>query len=188
MKRLVFTLLFVLATVCSSFAQFVVTPNGLEKNEVDGNEYYVIEVPGISQSELYTRTLQFITQTYVSPKDVISSKIENETISVTGRQTIFYDFNVLYKLVFRFKDGRVRFDIPQIISMKKYDDGKEYELTFNKARTQGQNIYIFNNKGELRGMAIPNYKYDIENLFNSLFNSYTASIMNKTENDNDDNW
>ena len=181
-------MLLVFVATSFSFAQFVVTANGLEKTENDGNDYYVIEVPNCTQSDLYTKTLQFITQIYNSPKDVISSQVENETIAVTARQTIFMDFVVNYKLIFRFKDGRVRFDTPQIISMKRFYEGREQHLTFTKTESLTSSIWIFNKKGELRGMLIPTYKYDIEDIFNPIFNKYKTSLTDNSEQKEEDNW
>lgn len=188
MKRIITTLLFMLGVVCLSYAQYVVTPAGLTKSEPDGNDYFVIEVPGASQSELYTRTLQYITETYNSPKDVISSQVENETIAVTGSHKIFFGFDVLYKIVYKFKDGKVRYDMPTIVSMTNFFDGKAYELTFVKTRTAAQNIYIFNKKGELRGLAIPNYKHDIEDMFNLLYQSYCGYMLNEPKNEAEEDW
>jgi hypothetical protein len=187
MKRLISAFVFVFAVTSASYAQYVITPSGLEKTEVDGNDYIIIEAPNCSSADLYKKTLQFIAQTYVSPKDVISSQIENETIAITALQTIFYDFNVNYKLLFRFKNGRVRFDMPQILSMKKFQDGREMHLTFTKTESATSSVWIFNNKGELRGMAIPAYKNDLENLFNSIFNNY-KSFLTAEESQEDDNW
>lgn len=187
MKRTISILAFVFISVATAFAQYVVTPRGLEKVTPDDKEYYIIDVPELSQSELYTKTLQYITQTYVSPKDVITGQVENEMLTVNGAQTIFYDFKVRYKLVFQFKDGRVRFDMPSILSMNKFENGKEMTLSFTKTGSALSNIWIFNKKGELRGLAIPAYKEDIENLFNSLYNGYVKFLTQGSDN-NDDNW
>lgn len=188
MKHLIIAFISVLLASNYAFAQFVVTPNGLEKTDKDGTDYYIIEVPNSSQSDLFKKTLQFITETYISPQKVISSQVENETIGITALHTIFYDFDVHYKIIFRFKDGRVRFDTPTIISMKKIQDGKEMHLTFTKTMSATSSIWLFNNKGELRGMLIPNYKTDIEHFFNSIYNKYSSFMTKNAGQEDDDNW
>lgn len=176
MKRIALSLSLFLGIALSSFAQYVVTPIGLKTTQADEKDYYVIEVPNLSQAELYSKTIKFISTVYNSPKDVISGQIENELLTITGLETIFADFDVRYKLNFQFKEGRVRYDMPQIISMRKFQDGKELNLTFSKQKPSLNTVWIFNDKGEVRGMLIPEYKKDLEKLFNSLYNAYETFI------------
>lgn len=186
MKRTVLSLVFFLGVALASSAQYIVTPEGLKTTQADEKDYYVIEAPELSQADLYSKTIKFISTIYNSPKDVISGQIENELLTITGLETIFADFDVRYKLNFQFKEGRVRYDMPQIISMRKFQDGKELNLTFSKQKPSLNTVWIFNDKGELRGMLIPEYKKDLEKLFNSLYNSYEAFIKGEITKEEDE--
>lgn len=89
---------------------------------------------------------------------------------------IFGNYEVCYKLTFQFKDGKARFDMPEIISMKGFsDDGRVLNLIFQQTQ-YSKGIPIFNKKGELRGLGFPLMKSDIETLFNSVYNKYIEFI------------
>ena len=185
MKQLLTSILFLFYFIISAPAQFVVTPNGLMTTEAGEKDYYVIDVPGVSAADLYTKTIEYISNTFISPKDAISGSIENQLLTVTGIETIYYGFNVTYKLNYQFKDGRIRYDKPQIISMRKYQDGVDMILTFIKPKMPLGAIWIFNKKGEVRGLGVPQYKKDLEDLFNNLFNSYEGFIKNPLSTEED---
>lgn len=121
-------LLIMLSVTVLSFSQgsvnFSVTKYGSYEVPYSSNNYYVITFPNQTQSQLYTSALMAVTRDFVSAKDVVS-KVDNVMISVnavhrfTERYSAFsltYDVNYTFQM--EFKDGRVRINAPQIISIK----------------------------------------------------------------------
>lgn len=120
-------LLIMLSITALSFSQgsvnFSVTKYGSYEVPYSNNDYYVITFPNQTQSQLYTSALMAVTHNFVSAKDVIN-KVDNVMISVnavhrfTEKYSAFsltYDVNYTFQM--EFKDGRVRINAPQIISI-----------------------------------------------------------------------
>ena len=168
------TLLFV--SVCS-YAQTELTPNGLKFS--NGDDYMVIECEGKSQTELYNAVNDFLTINYVSPKDVVSSSGTN-IISCNGITDIYLNRiaqgRMNYTMVFRFKDGRIRIDLPHINSL--YTDGADYELVRSSWLSTA---YIFQKNGKLYA---EDSKADIENFFNRFISKLQKHISNSSS----ENW
>lgn len=88
----------------------------------DGGAYAVIEFEGKTADELYSMVKSNVMTLYKSPDSVMS---ENPNISISiraysdrvGSKTVSFIPRVFagyYNLVFRFKDGKIRVDIPAI--------------------------------------------------------------------------
>ena len=177
------TFSFILPLVC--YAQFVVTPNGIKTAE--GKNYIVIKVEGKDKSSLYNDVLKYISMSYVSPKDVISS-VESEMISVNGiskikDRAITYDMN--YTIVFEFRDGRLKCSAPGINTMTGFIGDRQYELTLNEYNGGFGSVCkvgIFNKRGDLcREVA----KESIETFFNGLIVSLQRYL---SECSKEDDW
>lgn len=120
-------LLIMLSITTLSFSQgsvnFSITKYGSYEVPHSSNNYYVISFPNQTQSQLYTSALMAVTRDFVSAKDVVS-KVDNMMISVnavhrfTERYSSFsltYDINYTFQM--EFKNGRVRINAPQIVSI-----------------------------------------------------------------------
>ena len=102
----------------------------------EGKNYVVVYFPDRTKNELYNQVLINVSSIYVNPNSVIS-KIENEMISINGYSSEFpgvtikgilsgfYTAGATYTLKIFFKDGKIRIDAPQIISVG------EANVTFN---------------------------------------------------------
>lgn len=112
--------LFLLATVfITSFAfaqEFVLTPDGYKDKSSDKN-FYVFEVAGKSQSELFTKAKVFITATYKGLKNDGYNEVapEQMVMDVNGNKEFMALINLSGANVWKvnnryeinFKDGRV---------------------------------------------------------------------------------
>lgn len=186
MKKYLLILLLLLPCLCK--AQFELTPSGL-KIESSDKSYMVKTFEGKTANELYTNALNAITSMYNSPQDVIS-KVENSMISINGVSSGDMGFKIMgmyqpigarYKIVLRFKDGRVRVDIPYIIELY-YDNQQRTELSL----TQSSGIFggvkpVFKKDGSVRYEGA---KSAIENYFNNLISVILVGISGIV----DDNW
>lgn len=169
-----------------SYAQFSLTKDGLINSTDSSMNYIVFSFNGMSQSDLYKSTLIYFHSVFVSPKDVISA-IENETININAiSKNDIYFANILgskvkltmnYSLMIRFKDGKIRIDIPVINSIINEQSQKIEHLYLYKPFC----INIFSKNGEVKNEVA---KISIEKFFNDF-----AKNMEKNRNmPTDSNW
>ncbi len=95
-------------------------------------DYVVIPFEGKSQSELYKKTLEWVSMTYKNPKEVILAQIENDYIRIEGFSENLFGANLgmgtgktwlsmKYQVEIFFKDGKYKFDV--IDMEQKYTTG-----------------------------------------------------------------
>lgn len=179
MKKVLF-LLFCVLNLPISAQYFVLSEKGLISKENSDAKFIIIEKPGLTQAELFNQIKNWATQFYVSPKDVISES-GNEMITLNGvsdkdvwckKGFGSVSFTTNYTIVFQFKDGKIRVNIPTINSMKGEsrtlggDLSGFYQLTYTKEDIvdgRREQIIIFNKK-KIKNEA----KESIENLFNAI--------------------
>ena len=109
------TLFFLMILPVFVFSQnenFTFTKDGL-------SEYVVVKVDSISENELYSKTLNWVKETYSKPEQVIDATIENESVRFTGRSSFFRIYNAFGD----FEDYPVKYTIK--ISVKRYLDRLE---------------------------------------------------------------
>lgn len=175
MKKITF-LFFVLCLSSFVNAQFKATPNGVATE--DGKEFYVVEIEGKTASELYKSALGYILSNFKNP-DVVSNKLENEMINLHGVYTDRYRVDktlgiVVYahvdmNLIMYFKDGKVRFDIPIIHSMRC--GGKGAEVYFGGSSFIGS-ITMFKKNGSIRNKkAVEGFNKFINEVVNDIVDS-----------------
>lgn len=184
MKKLLLLLAFFIPMM--SNAQFIITPEGFKTE--DGQDYYVVDIPG-SQEELFNRTQSALTEIYVSPKDVISATSQS-VISLKGFTDKVYIKDVVrktsmdtdYTIKILFKDGKIRFNAPSILSMGTHNKGRFLTLTIGCGGGAGMNDfgYLFKKDGKVR------YKEgqeSLESFFNTLINTIADKVATPTTED-----
>ncbi|MGV8878101.1 MAG: hypothetical protein ACOH2A_03615 [Sphingobacteriaceae bacterium] len=159
--------LFILLITCFFYqasAQFTITTAGVSA-EQDAKNFITIEVPGVSQADLFKRS-----QAYLSGlQDNTMSFIASDRIDLTGStESIIREtnknaamFNLEYTWDLEFKDSRVKISSPA------------YKLT-----NQGENRLdpsVYDAKGKLR---LPYTKTDLEDYFNNFITEFKAAINN----------
>lgn len=174
-------MLLCLAYLFSNAQHFELTEKGLVSLKDKDAKFIVIEKEGKSQKELYDQIKNFIMYSFVSPKDVIS---ENGTDMITlngvsngdvecKKGFVMLPFKTNYTIVFMFKDGKIRINIPTINKMTSEsttlggDLSGLYELTLTKddpVSTGREQIVVFKKDGKTTKGA----KESIEKLFNTL--------------------
>ena len=189
-KLLLITALFMITAVTAN-AQFKLTPNGLVSIENPDKNYIVLEFKGKTQKELYNAVNVYLHSLYVSPQDVVST-VNNEAITINGisesaimtkdkniRGRIIYD--IKYSISLAFKNGKIRINIPHIISMKRYISTITSTYSIIGSRLTSQ--CVFNKKGKVLDEI---GKESIENFFNSYLNKIKTHIENDTKTVGDD--
>ena len=80
MRKIIITLLAFVSTINFLLGQeteFKFSPDGF-------TDYVVISCEGKAQSDLYKKTLDWISVTYKNPSEVIKAQIENEYVRIEG--------------------------------------------------------------------------------------------------------
>lgn len=183
MRRL-FMLIFFALVALSARAQFVLTADGMTiENE---KEYYVVDIPGKSQAELFTALETWIGGHFVSPNDVVNKSSANNQITLNaiakgvskmpGRAIKMpLDMNFTWQIMI--KDGKIRFNVPSINSLvAKGHTVQTLHIVRPSVVTDG----IFKKDGTL----VDEYsKTQIENFFNENAASIVASMKDNSNSD-----
>lgn len=105
-------------------------------------DFVVTEVDGKTQSELYKKTIDWVSVTYKNPKEVIKAEIENDYVRIEGSkdglvciQTMMnFCYQTRYQIEISLKDGKYKFDLIKLeyyIAPSQYGAGGwyDYQLT-----------------------------------------------------------
>ena len=94
--------------------------------KITGVEEIIVLVEGKTSSEIYTKSINWIKETYRNPEEVIKMTIENEKIRIEGYQNnawyykslgIKQNYDMVYELQISIKDDRYKLEF---IPMKFY--------------------------------------------------------------------
>ena len=180
MKKILLFLM-ILFAVSVNAQYFVLTETGLVPASDNDAKFIVIAKEGKTQEELFNQVKNFISSSYISPKDVMSVNGE-EMITLNGlsngdvqckKGLGILPFKTNYTVVFMFKDGKIRINNPTINSMLATSTtlggqlGGFYELTLTKndrVASGREQIVVFKGKGK----TTKETKESIEELFNTL--------------------
>ena len=121
MKKII-TLTLVLITSVVTFAQtgkFVTTKDGI-------TDYVVVDVPNSDVKKIYGKTINWVSETYRNPKEVLVAKIENEKVIFNGSTQLSGGTNYLnYRVVVSIKDNKYKFEVDEIfivgVAIGRYD-------------------------------------------------------------------
>lgn len=172
---------------------FKLQPNGTFLTE-DGKDFIVIEYEGKSAEELHTMVKDNVMSLYNSPKDVMSES-GNNVITIFALEKHIWQVKSLgatgiyggnYKLVFKFKDGRIRIDAPSIDNNLEMTDGAFTNTigipsSVDLSKTAKK---LCNSKKE----KDKSKKASIERIVNDPINYLLGLTQNQTQNDADDDW
>lgn len=168
---------------------FTLLSNGQEKFAYNENgltpEYLVGETDGKTQQEIYTKTLNWVKETYKNPDEVIKTTIENEKIrfegvemdlmchSALGSTTCY---NTTYTIEIEFREGKYKFtplSITYRIPATQYTQPMTETVVFSTGE------YYYNKKGALksRTKTIPE---SVEILLNGLNDSLNKYILKES--------
>lgn len=187
MKKVLF-LIICLSCSLVCFAQFELIPGKLISKENLDKDFVVYEFKGINAHDLYSKTLAAITSLYVSA-DNVTNKVEDKMINIHGVQEgkicikqlgIISCFDMSYNLVFRFKDEKLRIDVPiinDIVCINGYGNTIHMTIGNEGTRAMGAYMSIFKKDNSIK------YKEAKENI-ESFFNNLVTNIVSEIESDN----
>lgn len=160
-------LILFLAICTNANAQFILTSTGFVDSLNAEKDYVVLELQNRTKEDLYVATKTFIVSTYNSPKNVISENMPT-SISIFGMADIVAKTigiptsnELTYKIVFTFKDGRIKIE-PYMVSLKVMAD---------------LDAVLFNKKGEVR-KVMQKHHAAVQNYINGIVKDFKNSINN----------
>ena len=156
-----FCIIMCMSVNAQKLVEFKLQQDGTFKTE-DGSPYAVIEFPGKTAEELYNMVKSNAMSYYKNPKEVLS---ENENSIITIRAIkeavssikvlmIRYAYSAHYNLTFRFKDGKIRCDAPNI---DDYLIGSAPQLPPESFRSVTNRL--FNKNGEVKDKNVAKKQY-----------------------------
>jgi len=184
-KNLPIIILFFSSFIFGQEINLVLTPDGLIPNEKTENDFLVIDFPNKSKEDLFKESLIYFNSIYKSPKNVIS-KVENEIITINGfagnsiRRNGMHVFDMDYNIVIKFKDNKLRIDLPTFKLTTFTDKRQVLHIKWIKFSLDGSNLGIFGKKNKLKSKKA---KADIENYYNSYLNKYIKSLKGNAKDD-----
>ncbi|EKT4550857.1 DUF4468 domain-containing protein [Flavobacterium psychrophilum] len=171
MKKIIYTLL-----MTASFTNLCFSQETEFKFVKEGfTDYIVTNCEGKTQSDLYKKTLDWISTTYKNPKEVIKAQIENDYIRIEGFKSnmlcikplgILNCSDVRYQIEISFKDGRYKFDVTRVeeySSPSKYSSGGWSDFPINGDIGKA----YFKESGEIRSI-FKLYPEALQSTFNGL--------------------
>lgn len=177
MKKILLSI--ILALPLCSMAQISFTPEGITTD--DGKGYYIYEHEG-TQTDLYALVKSSLQKTFKNPQKVLSYD-EPNSITITAMTDITDKFGMketldaIYSMVIQFKDGKVRFNAPNLEYYKRTFARGSITLYpgSGKSSTMSNVYYMYKPDGK------PNKKNAIDQA-NAYFNSLISTIIHYMDN------
>lgn len=191
MRKVVFLLFIALTINCKAQSSKV---DSLFKYDSNGLTDYIVDyIPNKTTSDLYKKTLEWISKSYKNPKEVILAQIENEYIRIEGADNCLFKFKILgmsnciiskYQIEIYFKDGKCKFDP---IKLSTYSPGNQY----NAGYWMDFSFYdktLFKENGEFKKTVNMPLINGVVDLFNKLNRSYYQFMISDEIPNQKDNW
>lgn len=147
------------------------------KATVNGIEPIVVEVDGMTASELYEKSINYVKETYKNPDEVLKAEIKDEKIRFIGfaEEAWFYKamgiktfYHMDYSVEISFKDNKYKFE---------FMVGDFY--TTKHAKTVFNYNSFFNKQGEIK-KAYTDAPPSMEETINALALSHYNYVTGKT--------
>lgn len=174
----------------TSFAQdykFVLSPDGIVTTNPEDPNYLVYDYPNFTQKELYEKVLMAIGEIFTSPKDVLST-VQDKQISILCnikngvQRTKFHPFDVKFKLVFEFKDNKIKVNAPVVERITTMTVAHKFQEMFIRKSVLplgGTEFTIYNMKGKLKNEKA---KETLEYTVNATVFTILAKVVDKAVN------
>jgi hypothetical protein len=179
----------------TSLSTSMVEPDSVFTFSIDGfTDYIVVHCDTLSQRDMFWKTIDWINKTYTNPNEVLLSSVEGDYIifrgvgermvSVMGLGSKIY-FDVRYRIMVSFKEGRYKFDVE---TLESYSTGSTsvpsgwYDMKINNV---GETYYKKN--GEIRDVW-KSYETEIPNYFNRLNSSLKNYILQNEKTSKSNDW
>lgn len=138
-----------------------------------GKAYYVIEVPGASQQQLFEAVERRIQTSFGSFRDRIVTDPGKEIVfQATDRQGLNYygkDYDITFQAGFEFKEGKIKVNAPVIRSIRSFNPRVDSAATVLAVKSPGtviflnRNYFVYDKKGKLKNRQL---KEMLETVFN----------------------
>ena len=171
MKKKFFTTTFIaFYIICFGQTNEKIQREKFEYLEVGLSDFVVTNVDGKTKEDIYSKTLNWVKETYKNPDIVLKMKIENEKLRIEGvaNNLLKLDkssFNLDYVIEISFKDYKYRFELISLLNGTTGDYKNAPNFKSDKKMIK-----------HFGSTAV-----DVENYFNKLNQSLKDYILGKTE-------
>ncbi|WP_300601795.1 hypothetical protein [Niabella sp.] len=145
-----------------SHAQFLLKPEGFVTAQ--GKGYYVVEVPGATQQQLFEAVERRVQTSFGAYRDRIATDSSKEIIfQATDRQALNYSgrsYDVTFQAGFEFKDGKIKVNAPVIKSIRSFNppaDSVVFVLGIKSQEAlifQSWHSFVYDKKDKLRNRLL----------------------------------
>lgn len=187
MKKNLFVLVMLMMSL-TSFAEsykFVLSPSGMISTNPETPNFLVFDYPNVAQKDLYEKVLLIIGEHFTSPKDVIST-VEGKQISIVCNvaqgvsRTNFHKFGISFKLVFEFKDNKIKVNAPIINSITTVTHKFQEMFICKKVISIGGDAFsIYSTSGKLK---LEKAKETLEYTVNNTAAMILEGVLDKASN------
>lgn len=173
------SLIIILFSICVT-AQTAQDATKFEYQEKGLNDYVITSVESKTADQIYSKTMNWIKETYKNPDEVLKMTIENQKVRINGiaSNLLFvkkYTFPLEYSIEIAIKNGMYKFEL---LSLNSIVDGK--------TGADFKNVpYMKTNKRNIKTFGESPKK--IENHLNSL-NVSLKNYMESESDSNDEDW
>ncbi|MCF3110751.1 hypothetical protein LL912_18350 [Niabella sp. CC-SYL272] len=161
MKYRLLLAIFILS-LSESHAQFLLKPEGFATAR--GNEYYVVEVPGTTQQQLFEAVECRVKTGFGSFQDRIAAIPYGEIVfQATDRQALHYSgrsYDVTFQAGFEFKDGKIKVNAPVIKNIRSFNPMVDSVASVLFIKSPGPMIFqewrsfVFDKKNRLKNRLL----------------------------------
>lgn len=190
MKKVLFVFVMLTMTLTGTAQEhlFELSPSGMTTTNPEKPNYIILDYPTFTQKELYEKVLLTIGEHFTSPKDILST-VEGKQISIICnvadgvKRTNFHSFDISFKLVFEFKDRKIKVNAPTInrITTTTQNFQEMFVCKYIVGIGNGEEFSIYNSKGKLK---LEKAKKTLENTVNSTIAIILKGVTGQTDNEN----
>ncbi len=158
-------------SVFAQTSKFVTTKDGI-------TDYVVVDIPNSDVKKIYDKTINWVSETYKNPTEVLVAKIENDKVIFNGSAQLSGGPNYLnYRVVVSIKDNKYKFEVNEIFIVGGAIGRYNYKQNLSQ---------YFKSDGTPRSNRLGTTIIEIETLLNSL-NTSLETYINSTGNSKN-NW
>lgn len=154
----------------SSPNRFVITKQGV-------TDYVVVNVPNKDAKTIYDKTLNWASESFRTPTEVIKAKIPNEKVILEGSyQWRGQPIYLTYRMIISIKDNKYKLEIPEMI----FRGGATGTFDFKQKTSE-----YFKDDGSPRSQRTASIVQELEKLLNDI-NSGLEKYINSDNTVNND--
>ncbi len=141
-------------------------------------DFVVVNIPNKDAKSLFDKTVNWVSETFKNPEQVIKSKIPNEKIIIEGTKQLSGGPNFLkFRIIISFKDNKYKIEVPEISIVGSAIGNFDYKQNLSQ---------YFKSDGSPKSQRLSSAVTEIDDTLNSL-NLGLEKYLNSSPSEKD-NW